>query len=113
MAELTHEERALLNGNLERIAGELELERRRQVAAEGYTPKSDERHAPHQLTMAAVAYAVSSHYGAMAVAFWPWDPATFKPKDPRRDLVRAGALVMAAIERLDREALAPADVEGA
>lgn len=33
---------------------------------------------------------------------WPWERAAWKPKDARRDLVRAGALILAEIERLDR-----------
>lgn len=33
---------------------------------------------------------------------WPWGAEWWKPKEPRRDLVRAGALIIAEIERLDR-----------
>ena len=36
---------------------------------------------------------------------WPWADEWWKPKNPRRDLVRAAALLLAEIERLDREAL--------
>lgn len=37
---------------------------------------------------------------------WPrsWSRAWWKPKNPRRDLVRAAALLIAEIERLDRRA---------
>lgn len=35
---------------------------------------------------------------------WPFPPRSWKPKDRRRDLVRAAALLVAEIERLDREA---------
>jgi hypothetical protein len=35
---------------------------------------------------------------------WPWSVQWWKPKDRRRDLVRAGALIVAEIERLDRAA---------
>lgn len=38
--------------------------------------------------------------------FWPWQRKWWKPKDPRRDLVRAGALIIAEIERIDRAAVA-------
>jgi hypothetical protein len=34
--------------------------------------------------------------------YWPWEDKWWKPKDRRRDLVRAGALIVAEIERLDR-----------
>lgn len=33
---------------------------------------------------------------------WPWAGDWWKPKDRRRDLVRAAALLVAEIERLDR-----------
>lgn len=33
---------------------------------------------------------------------WPMRPNLWKPKDRRRDLVRAGALIVAELERLDR-----------
>ena len=36
--------------------------------------------------------------------YWPWDPAWWKPIDPRCDLVKAGALILAEIERIDRAA---------
>jgi len=36
--------------------------------------------------------------------------AWFKPTDPRRDLVKAGALCIAEIERLDRALTPPADL---
>jgi hypothetical protein len=35
---------------------------------------------------------------------WPWSREWWQPKDRRRDLVRAGALIVAEIERLDRAA---------
>lgn len=38
--------------------------------------------------------------------FWPWDSSWWRPKDARRDLVRAAALLLAEIERLDRAAAA-------
>jgi hypothetical protein len=33
---------------------------------------------------------------------WPWAPELWKPANARRDLVKAGALILAEIERLDR-----------
>lgn len=33
---------------------------------------------------------------------WPWDFQWFKPSDDRRNLVKAGALILAELERLDR-----------
>ncbi len=34
--------------------------------------------------------------------FWPWFAQWWKPGDRRRELVKAGALILADIERLDR-----------
>ncbi len=34
---------------------------------------------------------------------WPFADTFWKPKSPRQDLVRAAALLIAEIERLDRE----------
>jgi hypothetical protein len=39
-------------------------------------------------------------------ALWPWATAWWKPRDRRRNLVRAAALVLADIERIDRAAIA-------
>jgi hypothetical protein len=36
--------------------------------------------------------------------FWPWEASWFKPSTARRDLIKAGALILAEIERLDRAA---------
>lgn len=33
---------------------------------------------------------------------WPWDMSWWKPRTPREDLVRAAALLIAEIERIDR-----------
>ncbi|NKJ43681.1 hypothetical protein [Novosphingobium sp. SG720] len=42
------------------------------------------------------------HYGQQMV--WPWDDEHFKLTNPRRDLIKAAALIVAEIERLDRAA---------
>jgi hypothetical protein len=42
------------------------------------------------------------HFGAHVL--WPWDDEWFKLTDPRRDLIKAAALIIAEIERLDRAA---------
>ena len=34
--------------------------------------------------------------------FWPWERDWWKPVDNRRDLVRAGALISAELDRMDR-----------
>lgn len=80
-------------------------ERRRQIAEEGWTPEHDDEHADGQIAAAAACYASSAAgvvWTSPPPAFWPWDLEWFKPSTQRRDLVKAGALILAEIERLDR-----------
>ncbi|HFE8800305.1 TPA: hypothetical protein ACGA04_001602 [Pseudomonas aeruginosa] len=92
---------------------DVQAERRRQVEAEGWTPQHDDEHADGQMAQAAGCYAL--HAGGIgtdwpdgrqngSALFWPWDKDWWKPTTPRRDLVKACALALAEIERLDRVA---------
>ncbi|HBP4910426.1 TPA: hypothetical protein ACXI4C_000104 [Pseudomonas aeruginosa] len=92
---------------------DVQAERRRQVEAEGWTPQHDDEHADGQMAQAAGCYAL--HAGGIgtdwpdgrqngSALFWPWDKDWWKPTTPRRDLVKACALALAEIERLDRAA---------
>lgn len=93
-------------GHQSRAAADVLAERRRQREVEGWTDKHDDEHQTGGMTFAAAAYAVHAHAGtSMSSALWRWTGwATnwFKPKDTRRDLVRAAALLLAEIERIDR-----------
>lgn len=87
-------------------------ERLRQVEDEGYTAARDDLHVNGELATAAACYAAMAgfndgnrdHYppGSPMIQ-WPWDHDLWKPTDRRRDLVKAGALILAEIERLDRK----------
>jgi hypothetical protein len=104
--------------NLTKAMEDICLERQRQVASEGWTEEHDAHHnSAGQLSAAAMCYCMAAttaeripsttpeQYKATPIAsFWPWKASWWKPKDPRRDLVRAGALIIAEIERLDRAA---------
>lgn len=87
-------------------------ERRRQIETEGWTPLHDDAHDVGDLSSAAMGYAQSaacqlSHDGLTLEGtplFWPWEASWFKPSTARRDLIKAGALILAEIERLDRAA---------
>ncbi|BCR41623.1 hypothetical protein KHAB170019_24460 [Acinetobacter baumannii] len=46
-----------------------------------------------------------------AAGWWPFADTFWKPKSPRQDLVRAAALLIAEIERLDREVKAESKEE--
>lgn len=84
-------------------------ERRRQVAVEGWAPEHDDDHNDFELSRAAVCYALAPwrktetpDLAARPGVWWPWASKWWKPSDDRRDLVKAGALILAEIERLDR-----------
>lgn len=83
-------------------------ERTRQMAVEGWTPEHDDKHEDGQIGFAAACYAVAGAQddgpGAPLPLRWPWHSAWWKPTDRRRDLIKAGALILAEIERLDRTA---------
>lgn len=82
-------------------------ERRRQMEAEGYDATHDRHHTPQVLCRAAVGYALhddpSKLVAESAARLWPWAQDFWKPKDQLRNLVRAGALIAAAIDRLQDE----------
>jgi len=82
-------------------------ERRRQVAFEGMTPEHDDEHIHNQLSRAAASYIAITVWpdSYEAENFWPWNLDDFKPvDDPVPNLVKAGALIAAAIDRLLRKA---------
>jgi hypothetical protein len=85
-------------------------ERQRQISAEGWTPEHDDEHDAWSMAVAAACYSLWDRPATQATTgrlsnLWQWtgwDQSWFKPKDPRRNLVRAAALLLAEIERLDR-----------
>jgi hypothetical protein len=86
---------------------DIAAERARQIAVEGWDAAHDDAHKNGALAMAAASYAAEAAdtlrgQARIAKAIWPWAWSWWKPADPRRDLVRAGALIVAEIERLDR-----------
>lgn len=106
-------------------ASDVLTERRRQTEVEGWTPEHDDEHSDRSMALAAACYAMFASLSdrqraatdmpasltvagktipgwAAWLGIWPWARSWWKPKDRRRDLVRAGALILAEIERLDR-----------
>ncbi|ENT3915398.1 ead/Ea22-like family protein [Salmonella enterica] len=90
-------------------------ERFRQQSVEGWTPEHDDEHGDGELALAASCYAENfalfstwqegepvDWSDAPQPANWPWSSEWWKPSSPRRDLVKAGALILAEIERGDR-----------
>ena len=81
-------------------------ERQRQINAEGWTPKHDDEHDGHEMAHAAACYAYPELTALVGVKTWPWAAEWFKVRDHRSNYVRAAALLLAEIERLDRAAIA-------
>lgn len=87
-------------------------ERARQISDEGYAPEHDAEHGWHVLAQAGACYAehIADHLAAVGSDVvvhpsWPWSVRDWKPsrQDPRRQLVKAGALIAAAIDVLDAQ----------
>jgi hypothetical protein len=88
-------------------------ERQRQIYAEEFDEAHDDLWTGGELASAAVCYALSpverkidlGPKGDLRSWLWPWDEEWWNPKRKRRrDLVRAAALLIAEIDRLDHEA---------
>lgn len=76
-------------------------ERQRQVEVEHYDVEHDKNELIENFIWASAAYATGCR------RFWPWDLRYYKPGDLsvsgiRKDLVKAGALIAAAIDKIDR-----------
>ena len=93
--------------------GDVIAECLRQQSEEGFSPEHDDQHESGELAAAAGSYAshasMSDHYRNEYEGpplSWPidWDESWWKPTTRRRDLVKAAALIIAEIERLDRAA---------
>lgn len=92
------------------------FERNRQQEEEGFGEDHDDCYGDGQLAFAGATYAINAaeniSYGndssnepkAAAPELWPWPNRWWKPTTVRRDLVKAAALIIAEIDRLDREA---------
>lgn len=81
----------------------IEQERKRQIEVEGYDALHDFREPLNCIVSAAISYAMCDIDMEEAEAWWHWDFMYWKPKDRRRNLVRAGALIAAAIDKIQDE----------
>ena len=79
----------------------IKQERERQIYSEGWNSEHDDEHTNNELALAAVCYTLPTNYLS---SHWPstWDKKWFKPTTRIRNLVKAGALIAAEIDRLQR-----------
>lgn len=102
-----NQQQITVDGYLGAMAGQgardIVAERARQIEVEDFDAEHDDIHDGRQIAEAAAAYGLAyAGHSSWAVNVWPWDSAWWKPSGDRRDLVKAGALILAEIERLDR-----------
>lgn len=97
-------------------------ERERQIVEERWTKEHDDQHRQDELALAAACYALPEYArsldsggGGMRVSInvrhllWPFSRSWWKPSSDRiNELTKAGALIAAEIDRLQRAAQSPA-----
>lgn len=72
-------------------------ERQRQIEQEGWTSEHDREHGGRLLFRAAMAYQSGDP------RMWPFELASWKPKNALEDLIRAGALYQASADVEEHE----------
>lgn len=85
-------------------------ERQRQIEVEGWTAAHDSKHDMGQLAYAAVTYAlpdftISFQFKGVKIGIdpmfhWPFEKQWLKRGTRKQDLIKAGALIAAEIDRL-------------
>lgn len=86
------------------VIEEIAIERNRQKQELGYNKSQDDSYTRNELRRAAACYCMPIKYSEGSLPFgWPWQADYWKPKTDRRNLIRAAALIVAEIERLDRQ----------
>jgi hypothetical protein len=92
----------------------IEQERMEQLTKHGWTEKHDDQYDMRELALGAAAYCLqAAGVGVNAARIWPFAPENFKPRmvslrqtdacEARiGNLVKAGALIVAEIERMRR-----------
>lgn len=102
-----------------RILEEIATERERQTRVFGWTPEHDDKHTKGEMAKAAACYALSASINKHARSvceqdwspwwdciflkrYWPWHPKWWRPEGRRVELIKAAALIVAELERVDR-----------
>ncbi|WP_143960255.1 hypothetical protein [Litoribacter populi] len=103
MTELTHLQKAIKL---------IKDERKRQIEVKGFTPEHDDNwNNPQDLILAAATYQMEPEHRTEYPFSWPWHIKSWKPTAKQgiqgriRELVKAGALYIAAKETLERRGI--------
>ena len=95
--------------------GKIAVERQRQVREKGYTVEHDAQHSVFDLLRAAGAYQEYAYHAILNEGYpdaiaqvkelaadgWPWERSSYKPGSPEKALVKAGAMIAAALDLLE------------
>lgn len=98
-------------------ADRIRIERERQISGEGWTPAHDDEHTLGVMLNAAACYVAQAQSQIVEhehgwptkpneemLSLWPWEQEWWKPdNDPVRNLEKAGALIAAEIDRIERQ----------
>ena len=83
-------------------------ERNRQISDENWSAGHDDQHTDEELVAAAICYAghpKDLRHPKDVPDMWPWSEGWWKPsRNKIRNLTKAGALIAAEIDRLERRA---------
>lgn len=79
-------------------------ERENQITVKGWTLEHDDQYSEYELLHASLCYIAENipNLNCKNDIKWPWDDYYFKPTSKRKNLIKAAALIIAEIERLDR-----------
>lgn len=86
------------------VLEEIRYEREHQIVDLGYNEQWDDEYKNYQLVKAAICYAnpLIANLKNIVPSAWPFDKVYWKPRTYRENLIRAAALIVAEIERVDR-----------
>lgn len=92
----------------ERITREILQARLRQIQKHGFGPEHDGRYKAGELPLAAATYVMVAARPQMRVHYrntlWPWPDHWLRHESERDSLIKAAAIIIAEIERIDRKA---------
>lgn len=105
MSPASSEQQAAQQDELNQAARDVLAERQRQISVEGWTTEHDDLYRSTELACAAACYALGTKDLTKGQGeVWPFEDLWWNPSDRRRNLIKASALLLAELERIDRAA---------